>query len=206
VSIVHCGAHMGAATSPIGPIQVASQLVGSLTDLEVELNREARCEPAFDQWQRPVQINVGRIEGGEWHGSSANRCVLMVNLGFPTSYDLSRARLRVEELVRSVCEGKLPYELRFDGIKNEAYLSPENAMFIQQFASALREADVDPGPIGAWTASCDARLYARLLGVPTVIFGAGALGNAHAAHEQLQLSEMFNGMYALSHYFSRPSM
>lgn len=70
----------------------------------------------------------------------------------------------------------------------------------------MREADLDPGPVGAWKVSCDARLYALQLGVPTLVFGAGELRHAHADYERLDLDELFNGMYAMSRYFSRPEL
>ena len=206
VSVTGRGAHIGAGVSSVGPIQVASELVGALSELEAEFNREALTEPAFGQWARPVQVNVGRIEGGEWHGSAANNCTVKVNAGFPTSYDLARTAARIESLVGASCGGRLPYELQFDGIRNEAYLSSGDAPFIREFAEAVRGAGVSPGPVGAWKVSCDARLYARHLGLPTLVFGAGALEHAHADNERLSIDEMFAGMFALSCYFSQASV
>lgn len=44
--------------------------------------RESHSDSAFSIWKRPVQINVGKISGGEWPGSVPEKCSFTFNVGF----------------------------------------------------------------------------------------------------------------------------
>jgi acetylornithine deacetylase/succinyl-diaminopimelate desuccinylase-like protein len=54
---------------------------------------------------------------------------------------------------------------------------------------AMENAGLDAVPSG-WIASCDARLFSRIGGMDTIVFGPGDLASAHAHGESLALSEM----------------
>lgn len=96
--------------------------------------------------------------------------------------------------------------LRFNfeaGLRNKAYLSPENEL-IQKLKAALHSVNKLPGllPLCAWCASCDARHYALEAGMPTVIFGAGTLADAHSSGEKIRISEIKSGMLAIVKFLS----
>ncbi|WP_081729333.1 M20/M25/M40 family metallo-hydrolase [Pseudomonas sp. QTF5] len=58
--------------------------------------------------------------------------------------------------------------------------------------------------IFAWRASCDARHYAREANIPTAIFGAGSLSDAHSANEKIDIDQMRSGIKALANFLSNP--
>jgi acetylornithine deacetylase/succinyl-diaminopimelate desuccinylase-like protein len=47
-----------------------------------------------------------------------------------------------------------------------------------------------PPKVRAMTAACDAWQYNNTAGIPTVVFGPGTLGYAHAKDEQIRFEDM----------------
>lgn len=198
------GTHMGTAKSSRGPAQAIANIINDLTLLEARLIKETRLESAFDIWPRPIQINVGGIEGGEWHGSTMTNCRILVNMGFPPSYNLEQAKVLVYDLIKKYeVLDDLNYKLNFDGIRNEGYLCDQDSEFIKEFIGKLSTTNIIMDSKSAWSVSCDARLYANLLKVPTIIFGCGDLSDAHSAHEKIDLTQIFKGILGLAVYFSQ---
>ena len=204
LTISGSGAHMGSSASSLGPVQAAAHFVSEMEVLEKYFIEEAHSESAFAEWKRPVQINIGRIEGGEWHGTTVDKCRLMVNMGFPHSYDINRSMAVVEEIVaRLRAKGShLNYKLAYDGIRNDAYLDAADSTFIEGMKRALSMAGLEESSVNAWHVSCDARTYAKGLQVPTLIFGCGHLRYAHSNHEQLDVNDLIRGIQVLAFYFA----
>lgn len=194
--------HMGG--DGVSAIDGAIAFVGLLKRLEADLVAEARRDPAFAGWQRPVQVNVGAIEGGEWHGSIPERCVLRCSTGFHPRYTVADMRAMLADLVTALPAPWSPntVALSYPGIHNGAYLDPADTAVARDLRAAVRTAGADVAEGRAWHVSCDARLYARLLGLPTVVFGAGSLRYAHSSVERLEIDEWSRGVAALATFLS----
>jgi acetylornithine deacetylase/succinyl-diaminopimelate desuccinylase-like protein len=52
--------------------------------------------------------------------------------------------------------------------------------------------------VAAMPASCDACFYSNLIGVPAMVFGAGTLGVAHSAQEQIPVAQIALGAQILA--------
>jgi acetylornithine deacetylase len=195
--------HMGAGTG-LSAIDGAIAFIEELRALEVRLIAEARTDSAFATWECPLQINVGAIEGGEWHGSIPERCLVRGAFGFLPRYciaDVERMlALAVEALPTAWFREQST--LRYEGVHNGAYLSDPNAQLTRDLRSAAQAAGAPSRPGRAWNVSCDARLYSDLLGVPTVIFGAGSLLEAHSSHERLEFEEWARGILTLARFLT----
>jgi acetylornithine deacetylase len=203
VSITGRSVHMGGGETGIDAIASAIDLIMRLRVLEQELLLEAKNDPAFRDWPKPLQLNVGMIEGGEWSGSVPEHCTVVADIGFLPSYSLEQ----IQERVREVCvlppsDNAPSIDVDFHtGLRNDAYLSDAEAPLIQELLVA---ADVEPREAIGWNVSCDARLYAKVSGVPTAIFGSGSLTNAHSPHEHVLISELGKGIGVLAAFLSAP--
>jgi acetylornithine deacetylase/succinyl-diaminopimelate desuccinylase-like protein len=60
---------------------------------------------------------------------------------------------------------------------------------VKTFHLATKETDARE-EITGWNVSCDARLFAKIGGMPTVVFGPGDISDAHSAEGKLSMSEM----------------
>jgi acetylornithine deacetylase len=191
--------HMGASDTGVDPILVGAQMVLALNALEDELVDEAAHQPYFKWTSRPCQVNVGRIEAGEWSGSVAQQCTIVGDVGVPPSSSLEEMASRLRQLPRSITR---PTGFRTDwdfhaGLRNDPYVAEASGPF------ADLDARCHPGHSGAvWNVSCDGRHYHRVLGIPTAIFGAGSLSDAHTASESLDVEEMSTAMTTLADWLA----
>jgi acetylornithine deacetylase len=173
--------HMGAAGS-VNPIAPAAAFVTALGELEARWADDARQDPDYAGWARPVQLNVGRIEGGSWHGTRPDRCTVLGNLGFLPQLGLEGAARAAEALVARAGSGTIA----FDAIHNDAYVEEADLPFVVGAAEILGH----QRHTRAWNVSCDARTYHQVAGIPTVIFGAGTLAAAHSSAESVSIAAL----------------
>ena len=200
--------HMGSKSTGMDAIAGAIDVVSALRSLEKRLLTAAASEEGFENVANPLQLNIGIISGGEWSGSVAERCVVDGDLGFLPSMSLADVEREIEESCRSIPSTWMAERLkvRFDvGLRNDACLIAADEPVVTDLASAIRRHDMGQGQVGAWWVSCDARLYQKVRGLPTVIFGSGSLADAHSSHERVSLSEIAKGAAVLADFLSTPS-
>jgi len=206
VTTVGRSVHMGSGESGVDAISGAIAAIGQLRQLEARLLDLARRDPAFDSWDRPLQLNIGIIHGGEWSGSIPERCTFRGDLGFLPSSTLEEVASMIETACRSVDDVRIADNLVADfatGLRNDAYLTDHRAPVVAALAAAAAEiTGENPSAVGGWKVSCDARLYAKVAQVPTLIFGSGALADAHSPHEHISLREIATGSAILARFLS----
>ena len=192
--------HMGADQDGVSAIDAAVELLAELRAMEGEMLAEARADPDFSVWRRPLQVNVGRIGGGEWPGSVPARCTVEGNLGFLPGRTAAEAMRMLGRRLDAFAGrwSAAGHALRFPGLRTDGYLSDPGAPLVSSLLAAARAAGVRQERAPGWLVSCDARLYARLLGLPTVVFGAGNLADAHGDDEHLPLAQLRDGALALA--------
>lgn len=189
--------HMGGAGA--NAILGAVDLVSELRALEARMVEVVRSEPAFRGYERPVQVNVASIHGGDWHGSTAERCVVTASVGCSPELGLDGARREIEALSSQLPEPWRPEDVQiaYTGIHNAPYLGDPDSWLAAALRASVASTGVRPESRRAWCVSCDARLYAEHLDVPVVVFGAGRLDQAHTSEEYLDLDEWRRGVAAL---------
>jgi acetylornithine deacetylase len=174
----------------VDPIRAAAAVISRLDQLEAQLIDEARQAPEFGWTDRPCQVTVGHISGGEWLGSTAQRCEMAGSVGTLPWQDLPAVEARLIQLTQSVEVPGMEFDWNFNsGLRNHAYVSTELGV-LQGLADLSRNGRERR----IWNVSCDARHYHRVLGIPTVIFGAGSLAHAHARDEGVSLQEVQAGV------------
>ncbi|MHC8302834.1 M20 family metallopeptidase [Pseudomonas sp. ZS1P83] len=209
ITIVGKAVHMGSILEGVSAITVAMKLIEGLNALEKEMVRESHSDSAFSIWKRPVQINVGKISGGEWPGSVPEKCSFTFNIGFlpATSIEDIETLLntRMKSLLSEYPEVKVDLDF-YVGLRNKAYIVSEEDIFLKRLDQSVSEArglNKNDGMF-AWRASCDARHYAQEANIPTAIFGAGSLSDAHSANEKIDIDQMRFGIKALANFLSGP--
>jgi acetylornithine deacetylase len=185
-------AHMGFTGTTPSAIDVAFEATRALKRLEQRMLAEAATDRDFGSWERPVQLVVSSIAGGEWHGSVPGACELRGNLGFLPSRSLADA----EALLRGVAEELSPATVAVDFplLRNDAYLGDPSSPLVRRLTAACEQPPPRP-----WLVSCDARLYARA-GIPTVVFGCGRLEHAHTHGEHVSIAELERGVAVLARF------
>lgn len=194
-------AHMGEAGARANPVQDCLEVVTALRRLADGWLSEARSWPEFAGPPPPIQLNVSGIRAESWHGASPRRCSLDVSLGFLPNRSPGQARSEITAAIDAAGDSSRRTIL-WEGIHNDAFLGSAGG----QAATELRRSAHRYGAGGSrprgWHVSCDARLYGRVAGLDTVIFGCGDLDQAHTDHEAVLVDQVTDGIAILVDFLS----
>jgi acetylornithine deacetylase len=190
-------AHAGSAPAGRNAIEASFPLISALRELEVQLN-EVRPAP-YDVYDRPINLNVGIIRGGDWPSTVAAECVLHCRLALYPGTPVDDLRSEVEEQVARAA-GELDgfdVTVRYDGFACEGYTLDRAAPLIGELGDACQEATgVRPG-LFASTATTDARTFQLFGGSPAVCFGPHAEA-VHSIDERVYLPSVLHTAQALA--------
>ncbi|MGH3693332.1 MAG: M20 family metallopeptidase [Pseudonocardiaceae bacterium] len=191
--------HMGSAEHRANPVEYCLEAIARLRQLAAEWLGQAKSWRDFAGPPAPVQLNVSGIHASGWHGASPRRCVLEVSLGFLPDRTPDEAR---SEIVAAVGAGSDGVRLcvAWEGIHNAAYLGSADGPTASRLRQAVRVRGGVQDEPRAWHVSCDARLYSRIGGLDTVVFGSGDICHAHSDHEAVELNQVLRGIAILVDY------
>jgi len=197
--------HMGSNDTGISAIECAYHIINRLKEFEAFLLDEAKKDKDFSVWEKPLQINIGRIKGGEWPGTVAERCRITCNIGFLPNYTLETIKNSISDICKDTGDKwtNNNVQVTFDGLKNSAYIIDEKDINITEFLKIINKYGMEQRNSYGWRVSCDAHLYSKLAKVPTLIFGSGNLADAHSAHEKIAISELELGILMLAEYLAK---
>jgi len=191
--------HMGRRHEGVNAIEKMVEVIQRMLAYEERLVAESRGQPLFERYANPVQLCLGTIRADGWPSMVADRCVLEGGVGFLPNKTLGEIRQELTEAVLATDDAWLRehFTLEFPKLHNDAYRIPADHPLPVTVSRAAREAGLAAEVFG-WNVSCDARLYNRLAGLPTVVFGPSEISQAHAAGESIRVDEMLAGATALA--------
>jgi len=196
--------HMGRKEEGINAIDLAYETIGILYEYEKQLAADREAQPLFASYPLPTQVNIGILHGGEWPSMVAGSAVMEGGVGFLPNRPMSRVKTDMVHLIEERGSDALRsrYQLTFPRLHNDSYETPVNDPLVKTFHAAIRETDAQEKIMG-WNVSCDARLFARIGGMPTIVFGPGDIQDAHSAEEKIRVSEMVTAAETLIRFIDK---
>jgi acetylornithine deacetylase len=190
--------HMGRKQDGISAIDMACKVIQALYEYEKKLVADSKGYPGFERYDSPVQVNVGMLHAGAWPSMVAGEAVIEGGVGFLPNRTMEQVKREVEEAIDSIddCWLKTHYTLSFPKLHNDSYEIDYGHPIVTALEQACRESGLGSEVFG-WNVSCDARLYAKLAGIPTVVFGPGAFAQAHARNESIDFEQVIKAAEAL---------
>jgi acetylornithine deacetylase len=183
--------HSGRPGDTLSALKEAVKAMHVLEQYHDELLAGSRGKnPLFDQFEDPMPVTFGMLNGGEWPATVPAAAVLKGVFGFLPN---SRVRQVQDEIKRSLFEGCGAERVRvtFNMLNNEGCEVPVDHPLPRTLQSAAKDTG-QPEMISAFTAACDAWRYNNVLQIPTVVFGAGDLKYAHSGQERITIDEIIN--------------
>jgi acetylornithine deacetylase len=182
--------HMARKFDGVSALDQAMELIGLLYDYEGRLTEESRGQELFEEYEHPVQVNIGRLESGDWPATVPAMAVLEGGVGFLPNRDLATIRSDLEELPsKGGAWLASNARIEFHRLHNDAYRIPPDHPLVTGLCRSMGNLGREPRVRGM-IASCDARLFNRVGGVPTVVFGSGGIDQAHSKGERVRLEDL----------------
>lgn len=191
IEIEGVATHMGRKHEGISAIDLSYKVIQALYEYEKRIIADSANYPGFERYTNPVQVNIGMLHSGEWPSMVAAKSVIEGGVGFLPNRSMEQVKAEVKEVIENIDDPWLRehYTLSFPRLHNDSYETDYNHPAVLALQKACRDSGLNSEVLG-WNVSCDARLYAKIGGMPTFVFGAGSILDAHARDEKIDFADV----------------
>ncbi len=186
--------HVREAGSGSNAILAAYDLIKALQGLEAKWNAQAGEHPYFEALDHPININVGKIEGGDWASSVPAWCSFDVRTAIYPGVDPRDAAAEIEGCLLAASRAhpflanSLP-EVEYNGFFAQGYVLEEGS---------AAEATLSHAPAVSFSASLeffvtpgyfDGRVFVLYDDCPCLVYGP-ASKDIHAFDERVSFASL----------------
>lgn len=187
-------------------IEKLQRYIPALKRLEDELNTHYKAPP-YDTITRPFNLNIGRIQGGNWPSSVPSHAEMEGRIGFPPGMSVNEIMQKVHDAVESVDVQKSAAAhakplLRFHGFRSEGHLVDLQHGGIGLLADCHRSLTLESPDQYLSTCTTDLRafhFYSRTAGT---CYGPVAR-NIHGVDECVDIESIRHTLKAYALFISR---
>ena len=184
-------ANMGTGANAI---DAAYRVAGALRELEARWNLEAQSHDLFGGVQHPLNLNIGKISGGDWASSVPAWCKIDFRIAFLPGTPAATAAKEIEDCITSFARrdpflANNPPRLVWNGFFAEGYRLERGSAAEAVLAEAHAAVIGKPLEDRLVTAYLDARVYALYDRIPVLNYGCIA-ENYHGFDERVNLASV----------------
>ncbi|MBR9651435.1 ArgE/DapE family deacylase [Thalassovita aquimarina] len=191
--------HVAYAGSGANAIEAAVPLIAALHEMEARWNTDQAKHPEYGHVHHPLNLNVGKIEGGDWTSSVPAWCVFDVRMGLFPGQDIDAAKAEIETVLTDAAQkneflrNNMP-QVIYNGFQAEGYaLAEDGSDTATRAISALELAHgaVTGGELDkvSITATTDARFFGLYADTPALVYGPKAEA-IHGFNERVDLESV----------------
>lgn len=197
--------HASRRTDGVSAIEKFYPILHALNELEAR--RNLTPDPLMKRWQIAYPLSIGTIHAGDWASTVPDLLIAEGRYGIALGEDVSAARDELEKCVADACERDPwlrdhPVEVQWWGGQFASGRSEPSADVIRQLANTHTTITGSSPEIFAAPYGSDLRLFAGMRGFPTVQYGPGDAGVAHAPNEYVFESELLLTHRVVSEYIA----
>jgi acetylornithine deacetylase len=182
---------MGAGANAI---DAAYRVIAGLRELEADWNAEKSKHPHFETEPHPINLNIGRIEGGDWASSVPCWCKLHCRIAIYPGTAASEAARKIGDRILAISRkdrflANNPPKLVFNGFHAEGYVL-EPGSEAETVLARAHQASVGKSLQSMVTpAYLDTRVHALYDQVPALCYGPRS-ENIHGYDERVSIASM----------------
>lgn len=191
--------HVAVAGSGANAIEAAIPLINALHAMEARWNAPERRHADFASHDHALNLNIGRIRGGDWTSSVPAWCIFDVRMGLFPGQDMDAAKRETEAVIREAAAAHPflrdnPPEIVYHGFHAEGYAlsedtSPTAGAAISALGAAHEAVNDTPLVKSPITATTDARFFGLYGNMPALVYGARAEA-IHGFNECVELESL----------------
>ena len=175
-------------------IDGAYRVIGALREVEARWNAEKGAHRGYEDIPKPINLNIGLIEGGDWGSSVPAWCKFQVRVSLYPGWN---AQEKLREIVDHVAGfaradrflAQHPPRITQNGFNGEGYYLEPGSGAEAALARAQRAAVGEEMQSAVMLAYLDARVYALYNRIPTLCYGPIA-HNIHGFDEYVELDSL----------------
>ncbi|MCJ2055194.1 ArgE/DapE family deacylase [Methylobacterium sp. J-048] len=182
---------MGAGANAI---DATYRVIGALRELEARWNAEKDAHRHFEAEDHPINLNIGRIEGGDWASSVPAWCRIDCRVALYPGVPAARAAAEIEAAVSDFARtdsflANNPPRVAFNGFFAEGYVLEEGSEAEAVLGRA--HARATGATLQSFMSPCylDTRVHALYDRVPALCYGPSAQ-NIHGFDERVSLASV----------------
>ncbi len=187
-------AHACMRAEGVSAVDKLAPLLSALRALE-QRRTERYDNPLFEAYDIPFPLSVGRVEAGDWPSSVPDWLQVEGRYGIAPGESLESARAEFEAALAALGErdpwlAEHPPSLEWWGGQfHPAEIDPK-APIAAAVADAYHAVSQQHAVLEGMTYGADMRLLVNVAGIPTVMFGAGDVRQAHGPDEFVPLQDL----------------
>jgi acetylornithine deacetylase len=195
------GGHGYAAGRAADPIELGLRLVDRLKQWSAGL-RQSVPEPSMPDEENPYNVNLGKMQAGDWGSTRPSRASFTVRVGYPRSWTPEKAETELRRVIAAAASDMaFPYPpfVTLSGFRAKGYLIDKEAILVRDLSAAHRDAHGAVPALFSLGSTTDARIYLNDFGIPAVCFGAVA-HEIHGIDESVELQSIIDAARTLARF------
>ena len=182
---------MGAGANAI---DAAYRIMGELRRLEADWNERKAGRAHFETEAHPINLNIGKIEGGDWASSVPAWCRLGCRIAIYPGVSAADASREIADRIAAFARtdnflANNPPSVDFNGFFAEGYVLEPGSEAEAVLGRAHRDATGQPLKSFMTAGYLDARVYALYDKIPTLCYGPYSQ-NIHGFDERVSLASL----------------
>lgn len=183
--------HVADAGEGANAIMAAYEVIKSLMGLEAEWNARKDDDPDYKDVDHPINLNVGKIVGGDWASSVPSWCEFDVRVSIYPGQRIADAKAEIEATIARAARDipflrNNPPEVVYNGFEAEGYRLENAGAPVAVLADAHRAIFGSKLDEVASTATTDARFFGLYGKMPALVYGPKA-DRIHGFDERVDL-------------------
>ena len=191
--------HMGTGANAI---DAAYRVVGELRQLEAEWNLKKDSTSYFANIGHPINLNIGKVEGGDWASSVPAWCKIDCRISIFPGTTAQEAMREISERIASFSRAdnflaNNPPRVTYNGFRAEGYVLQPGSEAEAVLARAHHTATGKELETFVTLAYLDCRVYALFDKIPALCYGATA-ENVHGFDERVSIASIKRSTTAMA--------
>ena len=186
--------HVREMTTGSNAIDATYRVIGELRAIEAEWNSVKGEHPHFEDEAHPINLNIGKIEGGDWASSVPGWCRIDCRIAFYPGQSAADAARAISDRLAAFARAdnflaNNPPRVTFNGFHAEGYVLEPGSEAEAVLGEAHRTATGRPLESFMTAGYLDTRVYALYDQVPALCYGPISQ-NIHGFDERVSLASL----------------